>query len=411
MGSIFRKKYKTKKKDGTVEVKQGSIVWIKYQHEGIVYRESSKSKKESVAKRLLKFREGQIQSSKFAGLKIEKIRFNELAKDLDDDYVINAKKSLARMRRSVRNLMSFFDSMKVISISTTLINDYIKKRQKQGFANATINRELSALKRMFSLGYQMTPPKVLRKPYIPHLTENNVRTGFFEDEHYQLFRDALTDYFRPVFILGYYFGMRIQEILNLKWTQVNIFEKKITLEAGTTKNNESRIIYLEEEEYDAIRKQLSIRDKHFPNCPYVFFNSKGEPIGDFRPLWDKAIFKCGWSIKYKCKDCGEHTSITEQKQLEDLTCKNCGCDERKKLRRDDKIFHDLRRTAVRNMTRSGVPDTVAMAISGHKTRSVFDRYNIVNENDLREAPKKVHSYHNQTRMERKKIKKIKTGTN
>ena len=330
--------------------KRGKIYWIKYYRNGKPYRESSKSSKESDATRLLRRREGDIANGKMPGVVFDRVRFEEIAEDYILDYKINGKKTLTKAERLVRlHLAPFFGHISVARITTPMVRRYIDHRTEQDASNATINRELAALKRMFNLAMKSTPPKVSYVPYIPMLKERNVRKGFFEHKEFIRLRQALPEHLRAMVTFAYKTGWRLGEITALTWDQVDLEHAIVRLEAGTTKNDDGRTAFLDSELAESLEQEY----QHRPDgCRYVFHRN-GKQIKDFRGSWKRA-------------------------------CEEAGL--------EGKLFHDLRRTAVRNMVRAGVPEKVAMTISGHKTRSVFDRYDIVNLNDLKQAAMRVEQF-------------------
>jgi len=237
--------------------------------------------------------------------------------------------------------------MRDVDVSTEVVTKYIERRKATGAENSTINRELAALKRMFSLGYQSTPRKVQQVPVFPRLRENAPRKGFVEERQYRQLSEKCTEpWLRTMLSLSYNFGFRKGELLTMRLNQVDLLAGALTLAPGTTKNNEGRTVRLTSATIELVKQCM------LDKTPDDFLLTRQDrpPIKDFRAMWSK---------------------LTKAACLSTL------------------LFHDLRRSAVRNMVRRGVPEVVAMRISGHKTRSVFDRYNIVNESDLAEAAKRI----------------------
>jgi integrase len=305
------------------------------------------------------------------------IPVSTLLDDLLTDYRINGKSWDWAHGVVEVHLRPFFGSMKASAVGTDQLRAYIAKRQqpetrsypdgsKRNYppaANSTINHEFTLLRRAFNLGKQATPPKVMTVPRIPRLAENAPRQGFFEDEQFVAVRRALSEEIRPVITFAYYTGCRKGEILALRWSQVDLAERVVRLLAGETKNGDPRTIPLVPELFETLKLQRQIRDQYFPESPWVF-SRYGQQIRKFAKAWKNAVTAAGFVN-------GDG--------------------------KPEKLFHDLRRTGVRNLLRAGVPEKVAMAISGHKTRSVFDRYNIVSESDLKEAARKLGAYVDQKR--------------
>jgi len=281
---------------------------------------------------------------------MRKLTVTRLYEALEREYQINGRRSLDDLKaRWKLHLEPFFGFMRPANVSTDLVNRYIDRRQQDGASNGTINRELSVLKRAFHLGRECSPPKLQNVPYFQMLKENNTRKGFLESAQYDRLARECAKYglwMRTLFELAYTYGWRHGELLSLRVSQISIAERTIRLNPGETKNEEGREVTM-----TPLLRQLlqeSIRGKQPDDS--VLTRKDGRPVGDFRGSWETAT-------------------------------KNAGV--------AGLLFHDLRRTAVRNMIRAGIPERVAMQISGHKTRSIFDRYNVVSQADIQEAVAKL----------------------
>ncbi len=331
---------------------RGNMWWIQYYGQGQLFRESSHSNLKSAATSLLKLREGEIGQGRIPALRAERTTFEELAGLFLQDYQINGRKTLRRAKELAARLRETFGKFRACRITSKHILDYIARRQSEGLTNGTINRELAALKRMYRLASQQTPPLVATTPHIPHLQENNVRQGFFTEDEYKVLRGALPDHMKVPLIIAYWTGMRAGEILKLNWDQLDLERGLLRLEPGTTKNNQGRFVPLVKEVIEALWQWKRAMLQRYPTCVWVCYH-RGERLRQIpRKRWRKSCERVGLK---------------------------------------GKLFHDLRRTAVRNMLRAGIPERVAMEISGHRTRSVFDRYNVVSGSDLLEARTKLET--------------------
>jgi integrase len=359
-----------------------AVWWIKFYDRGIPRRESSHSTDRKIAEKLLRKRLAEVETKIY--MPRENIRVDELIADLISDYRVNSHKSIADVERRWKlHLMAFFGRLRACDLATDRVRRYIDARLDEGAQAATINRELALLKRAFNLARECTPPKVKIVPYIPMLKESNVRRGFIEPSAYGRLAEhcgRVGLWMRALLECGYTYGWRHEELLDLRGRQVDLLAGTIRLDPGTTKNDQGREVSMTR----SVRELLTecVRNKQ-PEA-HVFTREDGKPVLDFRGTWSSICCMTGVG-QLICPKCDQAVDT-------DKHCASCGRDwARDDLKYRGLIFHDLRRTAVRNMVRAGISERVAMSISGHKTRSVFDRYHIVAPSDLRDAARRLEN--------------------
>ena len=356
---------------GSVFKKKRSPYWyIRYRDaRGRRLTESSRSLTKADAERQLRERLQRVDRGENPSP--HRVTFDQLLKDMILDREVRG----CRSRPPVKRLIEAFGSMRATMINGSAILAYETKRLKaDGAARATVNQELASLRRMFNLGVDNGLLLPSQMPRIKTPNPRNARQGFFEEADFAAILEELPEYLIPPISFGYFTGWRVRsEVLPMRWSQVDFHSGMVRLEPNTTKNNEGRefpfaalpgLNHLLEQQRERTR---SLEKETSRIIPWVF-HRKGERIRGYRSQWETAR---------------EAASRAAPDDATGLPRVDLG----------DRLVHDLRRTAVRNLERAGVPRSVAMKLTGHKTEAVYRRYAIVAKSDLEEGVAKLAKLH------------------
>jgi integrase len=356
----LEKKARGKRGQGCIYLPKGSRnYWIKFSVNGLVIQQSAKTESRRDALDILnaekqKHAAGEAPDSRKTTLQGLKDVMMQTWKNLDKNPA-----SVEWAERCWKRLLSYFGAMKAHSVSSAAIRGYIEYRKGMKAANGTINRELSVLSSAFTLGYEETPRRVSQKLSFTRLPEPRGRQGFVEKTQYDSLAANCSElYMRAMLALAYSFGFRKAELLTLKVSHVDL--QAGTVRLRTSKNGDPRQVNLTKDTRQLLTACCAGKSPDDAVFTRQELSGKRVPVADFRGTWE---------------------AVTKAAKCEGL------------------LFHDLRRSAVRNMIRAGIPEVVCMKISGHKTRAVFDRYNIVSERDLADAARKLELSYSLVKVE------------
>jgi len=337
---------------------RGTTWWMQFYVDGRQQRESTKASDPEKAEKVLRARLKEVHaheldpSRSFVSQHDKRRTVADLMDALKTDFEIRGKAS-AQNLSNIKRARADFGYYRAAALTAEKVDEYIRKRlrpddpEAEPSAVASINRVTQLLKQAYKLA-------ALPAPRIRRLSEiGNERQGFFSEQEIRKVIANLRSELADFTLFGWLTGMRKSEIASLAWADVD--GDVIRLRAENAKIGVARMIPLEGELGELIARRQAARQVDVNGTAMLcslIFHRKGQPIGDIRKAWATASKKAG-------------------------------------VRR---LFHDLRRSACRNMVQAGVAQTIAMKISGHKTDSMFRRYAISAESDLRTALRKTQEH-------------------
>jgi len=323
------------------------VYWIEYYVDGRRKRERIGASKKLAEMTLSKRKVALAEGRKLDLVKGKRITLKELTKDYLD-YARQNKRSYERDETSVEHLLNFFGNASVASITPRKIELYMEARlnqvNKKGnkLKPATVNREIACLKHIFNRAIRDDKIEVNPATKVKMKPEDNVRDRVITYDEFQGLLNHSPEYLKPVLLTAYYTAMRKGEILNLKWDRVDLKAGFIRLKPEDTKTKEGRSVPLN----PLLTKMLGETKVRYLNHGYVFTRN-GEyisPLGSIKEDFRKA-----------CEEAGILNFH----------------------------FHDLRHTCINNWRLASHDYFKIMKATGHKTITVFKRYNTVDDNELK----------------------------
>ena len=373
---------------GTGQVVQSGRIWkIRYTGpDGQRVQESTRSTRKKDAVRLLNQRLGEITEGRWMGPNADNLTFGDLKQMLTDHY--HNMRSRERAERALHHLKRHFGLYKAVKITADVLTRYVRKRREEGAFDASIKYELATLKKGFNLAIRAE--KLSKKPAFPTLKIENTRTGFFERDELDSLLEHLPEELHGVVEFMYHTGWRKNEVLTRQWQHVDFDVGMIRLEPGETKNGKGRtfpfsslpelaaVLERQHEYTKAAQRRLG------SVVPWIF-HREGRRVRYFSAAWQTACIKAGFAVPKT----DENGNVVKDKKGKPVMVAT-------------RIPHDFRRSAVRNLERAGVPRSAAMELVGHQTESIYRRYAITNEQDLKDGVEKLAALSRTTKESRRR---------
>jgi integrase len=363
-GSIVKLKQRDQE---TGKIRESKFWYILYTIDGKQRRESTGTEDYEKAKKKLETALGENALGMRPTVDVKAVTYEEVA----ESYASQQQTKGAAPRTEKIHLDEFFKNKRVLDITTDMLRRYISHRTKAGISGPTIRRELGTLRAMLNQARKEGKLRLADVPYFPLPADSKPRKGFVTPDVFASLLAALPENLRPLVQFIYCTGMRRGAALRITWDMLNEDCTELSIPGDILKNDEPLAMPLAGADLGKLAAMLKKQ-----------FRVQGQPVFDstnLRKEWAEGCTKLGLG-KMQKKKTEAGWSYSSYRGL---------------------MLHDLRRSAVRNLVRAGVPESVAMKISGHKTRHVFERYNIVDTRDVREALIKQGEYSKEQRKARR----------